>query len=671
MGKSLFSKLFECLKKEKGMKTTVVGRIFRTGYIPVLCVSIGLMAIMLYVAAGLFTENYTEEVSNYSEIYAGTINQWTSLIRQQIENEAKNADFVNEKTSIDARKELLADAAVQTEFKDLAISYADGKTYNDTDIAERDYFKNAMDGQTYISSPVVRKTDGKLTIMVGTKVKANGFDGIIYGGIDVDFFSNLVESIKLGETGKGFIIDSKGTIIAYPDEQFVIDQINPIELSETDMSYTGMANLATDMIAGQAGTGTYKLPDGKEYLVGYSPIEGNEGWSIAVMIDKDEVGHSLQKLGSVGFIVVILVLVCELFLISSIATGIAYPIKEATRRLKKIANGDLSANDEKLPNTKDEASMLIDGLENTRAQLSEYIGEIGDVLSDISDGNLDVNMTITYNGDFEKIKDSLEKIVISLNTTLGEVSNASANLLEGARQVEMASQALASASTEQASAVVEITSSIDGISKNVTENTNDVVKVNELTQTAKKEADTGSSQMTKMMEAMTDISNSSQSIAKIMKVIDDISFQTNILALNASVEAARAGIHGKGFAVVAEEVRALASKSSDAASEISEMIDDTIGKINNGTMIAKDTASELTKIVSDIEEIAEVMEHIADMSKDQAQAIDQVDIGLEQISAVVQNNSATSEQCAASAVELSGQAEGLMKQVKQYRLMEF
>ena len=232
----------------------------------------------------------------------------------------------------------------------------------------------------------------------------------------------------------------------------------------------------------------------------------------------------------------------------------------------------------------------------------------------------------------------------------------------------MASQSLASASTEQASAIVQITSSIEGITKHVEENTADVEKTNKLAQQTKSEAGSGNAQMQLMIKAMNDINDSSQNIAKIMKVIDDIAFQTNILALNASVEAARAGVHGKGFAVVAEEVRNLAGKSADAAEEIAEMIDDSIKKIQNGTDIASDTAEKLSKIVSDVDEIAVVMDGVAVKSREQAESIVQINTGIEQISSAVQNNSATSEECAAASVELSGQAEGLMKQIKFYRL---
>lgn len=664
----LFGKLKYCLKKEKGQKRSLVMRLFNLGFLPVFLVSLGMTIIFVSGATYLFEKNYEQQVSSYADIYSGTISQWTSLIKQQIEHQAMNESFVNPRISIEERKALLEEAAADTQFKDLSIAYADGTTYNDTDISERDYFKSAMAGDTYISSPVLRKTDGTLTIMVGTKVATGDFDGLIYGGLDVDFFSEFVENINLGETGMCFIVDSNGTIIAHKDEQIVLDQVNPIELANDDSSYKGWSRVVESMLEGKTETSKVVMPNGKQYLIGYCPIDGEEGWSVAVMVETSDVNKSAQILTNCGIALMIFIMIMEFFIVSSNATSIALPLKKATNSLVQIKNGNLSEKVEKSSVLKDETVILLNSLEDTRAQLESYIGEINTVLSGITEGDLDQTISRKYEGDFTGIKESLNKIIDSLNVTFRKASNASANLLEGARQVEMASQNLASASTEQASAVVEITASIEGIAKSTSENTKDVVKVNDLTQTAKTEADNGNEQMTKMIEAMNDISASSQNIAKIMKVIDDISFQTNILALNASVEAARAGVHGKGFAVVAEEVRSLAGKSSDAAAEIDEMIGDTIKKINAGSEIAADTAEELKKIVSDIDEIADIMENIATMSKEQATSVDQVNTGIEQISAAVQNNSATSEECAASSVELASQAEGLMKQIRYYRL---
>jgi methyl-accepting chemotaxis protein len=238
----------------------------------------------------------------------------------------------------------------------------------------------------------------------------------------------------------------------------------------------------------------------------------------------------------------------------------------------------------------------------------------------------------------------------------------------GAKNVSDASVSLSQGAAEQASSVEELSSSIAEISSQTRSNAENANKANELTLQTRQHAQLGDEDMKEMLTAMEAINVSSSSISKIIKVIDEIAFQTNILALNAAVEAARAGQHGKGFAVVAEEVRNLAARSAKAAKETTNMIEDSVGKVNDGQAIARKTAEALQVIVGNVTEVAELVSSITKASNEQNLALEQINQGVLQVSQVVQANSATSEESAAASEELSAQAGRLQETAGQFRL---
>jgi methyl-accepting chemotaxis protein len=227
---------------------------------------------------------------------------------------------------------------------------------------------------------------------------------------------------------------------------------------------------------------------------------------------------------------------------------------------------------------------------------------------------------------------------------------------------------LSQGSTEQASSIEEITASMTQVSAQTKQNAANANQANQLALAAKENAVEGNGQMQGMVKAMAEINDSSSNISKIIKVIDEIAFQTNILALNAAVEAARAGQHGKGFAVVAEEVRNLAARSANAAKETTEMIENSIRKVEAGTEIANNTAVALNKIVDGVAKAAELVGDIASASNEQATGIAQINQAISQVAQVVQTNSATAEESAAASEELSSQAELLKNAVNRFRL---
>ena len=370
--------------------------------------------------------------------------------------------------------------------------------------------------------------------------------------------------------------------------------------------------------------------------------------------------------------IVILVVILVISVIVSIGLGlyvtrsILKPVKEISGAANAMSIGDF--NYEISYNSKDELGVAAKDMTNTVNTLKLYIGKIDEVLNKMALGDMTVTIDIDYVGGFAPIKNSVEKILFSLNDTLSQINEASEQVASGSDQVSGGAQALSQGATEQASSIEELSASINEISEQVKTNANNSNNVSKTTSNLEKEVKEGSEQMGLMTKAMVDIKQSSTEIAKIIKDINDIAFQTNILALNAAVEAARAGSAGKGFAVVADEVRNLASKSAEAAKNTTLLIENSIKAVENGTKIADKTASSMEKMVGGIQQSVSLIDQITEASNEQAVSIIQVTQGIEQISAVVQTNSATSEESAAASEELSGQAYMLKNLVGKFKL---
>ncbi len=415
------------------------------------------------------------------------------------------------------------------------------------------------------------------------------------------------------------------------------------------------ANIATELY----GTENYG-----DMVSGFAPVLDSAGKPYAVVgvdISVDQVNRD-----TLGFALIILAFVLGFSVLFGIialryvSVSVGKPVRAIAEAAGRIAEGDTDVS--VVMGRNDEIGELADAFkrvtEGTRAQVR--------ALEALADGDLTADIEIR--GERDSMGRAIRRTISGLNELIGEIQDSSARVSSGAGQIAAGSQALAQGSTEQAAAVEQLSSSITAVAAKTRENAEMVEKAAGLAESIKRSAHEGSSRMDGMTKAVYDINEASQAIGKVISVIDNIAFQTNILALNAAVEAARAGQHGKGFAVVADEVRSLASKSAEAAKETAALIADTMEKASLGARIAGETARSLADITHGIGESSSIMGEIARSSEEQDRAIGEINRGIGQVAQVVHQNSATAEESAASAEEMSDQSEMLRGLVERFKV---
>lgn len=645
------------------------------------------LSLILTVLIGLVVSGYSSIILNYNNtmltveqtmsqtavLAAGRTQQELEIYKNVVMEVGCIPQLSDPEVSVEEKKAIIDGRVSMHGFQRGNIIGLDGiSIFDGKDYSDREYVRQAMQGNVYVSEPLISKITGELSIMVAAPLYSGGnygksIVGVVYFVPHETFLNDIVSAIQIGENSRAYMINKSGDTIA----DITLDTITVQNIEAEAQNDSGLQELAeihARMRQGENGFGSYITGEDKMFAA-YAPVPGTDGWSIAVTVPQINYLESMRDAMVINIVVIVISILLSIIVALTLAANIGKPMKACVDRMKLLVEGDLDTPMPKIKN-KDETGVLVRSTEELVEGLRTVINDISYLLNEMANQNLDVHTKHedVYVGSFQNILLSMRNMRNELSNAMRQVNCSAGEVANASEQLSISAQALSQGTTEQASAVQELASQVSIISDEVKNTADGALNVRGQTHQAGEEVMLCNQKMQSLVEAMDRIQVSSGQIEKILKTIDDIAFQTNILALNAAVEAARAGSAGKGFAVVAEEVRNLAGKSAEAAKNTSDLIANSTDAVHMGTEIAQNTADVLHEVVTSIQSVVEAIDHIAIVSNEQSKSVEQVSEGINQVAAVVQNNSATAEESAAASEQLSAEAASMKELVGRFTL---
>ncbi len=563
------------------------------------------------------------------------------------------------------RLAVLEEAAEVYELYTIALYDLDGRLVQRTGSApenlEGSFFDllKETDNLTIDSSTIFQD---KLGVIMGMPVKENGETSLYVMGVyKYDLLNDVISSINLGRSGMAYMVSQEGAVTGHPDQSLVLNRSSLVQLSG------GNEDAVERVTTGETGAVEFSI-NGEKMLVAFSPIRGVQ-WSLVIQIPKSDYSHFINGAMMISIVAALSGLLVSVLLILRFARSISCPVKQVTERMVALSNGDLHTEVLSV-GTGDELEVMTQTLDDTLESVNRYISDIQQVLTRIADGDLRTGPQVEYKGDFALIRSSLHTITHSMNETLLGFRAAADRLTTMAEQLSGQSAQLHQASLKQNQSAGELVREVGRVKDRLDNVADSSGQTRSQTEEIARRIQNANDQMAALSSAMDDISANAQQITKIAKDIEDIAFQTNILSLNASVEAARAGTSGKGFAVVANEVKQLAAKSAEAAQRATAMVNNTKAIIQTGVVLTADTAGSLQAISDVSTQISAISDQLAAAVQGQALALTAMEERIASISAIADRNLQNAGETEQSSGSLAKEAEALQTQVQKFILKE-
>lgn len=658
--------------QQRKFRRSLNGRILRSTILNILILVIVCCGIMALSLQYLATNILLDSLQPMARQSAKTVEANMHMLADRMMALAGNArmqsvmldnNVVDATTTRKNRAELLTETAEIYELHTIALYNLDGQLVQGIDGApqslEEDFFAllRETDNFTTSSSTIFQE---KLGITMGMPVKENGETALYVVGVyKYDTLNDVISSINLGRHSTAYMVDRNGIITGHPDQSLV--------LAKNMLSQLGGENpeILNRITAGETGAAEFPI-DGKHILVAFSPIRGTQ-WSLVLHIPESDYSHMINGAVFVAIAFTFVVLIFSILLVLHLARSISRPIKNVTARMVSLSNGDLHTTITPV-RSKDELEVLTLTLSTTVESINNYILDIQQVLTHVANSNLCINPQVDYKGDFALIRNSLRTITQSMNETITDFRKTTTQLAYMSEELNNQSSQLHQASLEQNQSTEALVCEISHVKEQLSSVTESTSQTRSKTMEIAGCIQDASSHMLSLSGAMDNINSNTEEITKIAKVIEDIAFQTSILALNASIEASRAGTAGRGFAVVAAQVKDLAAKSAEAAQNATEMVAHTSSIIQTGVKLTADTANSLHVISTVSDQISTISDRLVTAVEGQKNALSIIDERIEAISGIADQNLQNASEIEQSSALLAKEAELLQSHVKKFTL---
>ena len=633
------------------MKMSINRQMLIRNMMIVIVTSIMFVVSAFFAASDALLNNSKELLAAFSKQVGIELSDIIELEIDKVEIVAQSPIITDDKKTVEEKLAYLAGIVDTQGYKKAALIDLNGTCRTilgeTVDVSDKVYFEISKNGESYMSAPNVSKADGGLQISITTPLRDEKGEiiGILFFSKDAEAFSEIVTDITFGATGSAFVVDETGKNVINTDIQKVIDGVNRIEDAKTDSKYQELAEITEKQIAGECGTGSYKL-DGVTKFMGYAPIEST-GWSVGISVEMRDMLSGLNKL-TIGLVVISVVVILLMILATYGNT-------------KKFVN--------RLVNLKDAVEELSTGNFKRREYKAVKDDEIDDIYAALEDTKESVSEMITT---IKVLSDNVH----GKNSELLDISD---QFVKGTESINNAVEESTRALEKQSEQLLEINNVLDEFNGIITENNKSIIDVNEKSNEMAEKANESCEDMDMLSAFMENLNDSFNSFAgeidemkvnmdkinEITNLISSISEQTNLLALNAAIEAARAGEAGKGFSVVADEIRHLAEQSKESTKNIYNVIATLLSKtesiaktsenikieISEGEKNVKNTIDSHQGIMNTLEEISPMIDRINDSFSGILEEKDKIISRVEEATSVSEEISATSQEISASCNE--------------------